>query len=81
MRDQSKALSALEAVERSEETTDRSENQKAARADTGTSAADQSTATKSRNLHVAAVERSRIASIGGLTALIWLVILVLMAWH
>jgi hypothetical protein len=81
MRDQSKALSALEAVDRSEETTSRSENQAAARADTGTSAADQSTATKSRNLHVAAVERGRIASIGGLTALIWLVILVLMAWH
>jgi len=30
---------------------------------------------------VAAVESGRVASIGGLTALIWLVILVLMAWH
>jgi hypothetical protein len=30
---------------------------------------------------VAAVERGRIASIGGVTALIWLVILVLMVWH
>jgi Predicted integral membrane protein (DUF2269) len=29
----------------------------------------------------AAVERGRIASFGGVTALIWLVILVLMAWH
>jgi hypothetical protein len=29
----------------------------------------------------AAVERGRIASIGGVTALIWLVILVLMVWH
>jgi len=32
-------------------------------------------------LNPAAVERGRIASIGGVTALIWLVILVLMAWH
>ena len=29
----------------------------------------------------AAVERGRIVSLGGVTALIWLVILVLMAWH
>src|SRR5712664_223184 len=29
----------------------------------------------------AAVERGRIASLGGLTALLWLVILVLMVWH
>jgi Predicted integral membrane protein (DUF2269) len=33
------------------------------------------------NLHTAAVERGRIASIGGVTAIIWLVILVLMVWH
>src|ERR1700733_1947438 len=33
------------------------------------------------DLHTAAVERGRIASMGGVTALIWLVILVLMAWH
>jgi len=33
------------------------------------------------DLHTAAVERGRIASIGGVTALIWLVILVLMVWH
>jgi len=31
--------------------------------------------------HTAAVERGRIATMGGVTALIWLVILVLMAWH
>ena len=29
----------------------------------------------------AAVERGRIASLGGLTALIWLVILIFMVWH
>jgi hypothetical protein len=33
------------------------------------------------DLNPAAVQRGRIASIGGVTALIWLVILVLMAWH
>ena len=32
-------------------------------------------------LRLAAVERGRIASLGGITALIWLVILVLMVWH
>jgi MFS family permease len=33
------------------------------------------------DIKVAAVERGRIASLGGVTALIWLVILVMMAWH
>ncbi len=33
------------------------------------------------SLQTAAVERGRIASMGGVTALIWLAILVLMAWH
>jgi hypothetical protein len=32
-------------------------------------------------LHLASVERGRIAMMGGLVALIWLVILVLMVWH
>lgn len=32
-------------------------------------------------VRLAAVERGRIASMGGVTALIWLVILVLMVWH
>jgi Ca2+/Na+ antiporter len=32
-------------------------------------------------LRLAAVERGRIASMGGITALIWLVILVMMVWH
>ena len=37
---------------------------------------------KASDLRVtAAVERGRIASLGGLTALIWLVILVFMVWH
>jgi Predicted integral membrane protein (DUF2269) len=33
------------------------------------------------DLRVAAVERGRIAMLGGVTSLIWLVILVLMIWH
>jgi Predicted integral membrane protein (DUF2269) len=33
------------------------------------------------DLQTAAVERGRIASMGGVTGLIWLAILVLMAWH
>ena len=33
------------------------------------------------DVKVAAVERGRIAALGGVTALIWLVILVLMVWH
>jgi len=32
-------------------------------------------------LRLAAVERGRIASLGGITAVIWLAILVLMVWH
>jgi hypothetical protein len=37
--------------------------------------------TMNPDMKIAAVERGRIASIGGVTALIWLVILVLMAWQ
>jgi Ca2+/Na+ antiporter len=33
------------------------------------------------DIKVAAVERGRIVAMGGVTALIWLVILVLMVWH
>jgi len=33
------------------------------------------------DIKVAAVERGRIAAMGGVTALIWLAILVLMVWH
>jgi uncharacterized Tic20 family protein len=39
------------------------------------------TAGTAGEFRIAAVERGRIASIGGVTALIWLVILVLMVWH
>ena len=46
----------------------------------GTRAAATTTAVAA-DVRLAAVERGRIASIGGVTALIWLVILVLMVWH
>jgi uncharacterized membrane protein len=39
------------------------------------------TAAVAADVRLAAVERGRIASIGGVTALIWLAILVLMVWH
>jgi hypothetical protein len=50
-------------------------------AETDAPAAAWQAAAVGRDLRVAAVERGRIASIGGLVALIWLVILVLMVWH
>ena len=74
LRDQRKALTALDAAE-------------------GAAAADaveesvhggaggEATATAAATDHRAAVERGRIASLGGLTALIWLVILIFMVWH
>lgn len=96
IRDQSKALAALQAADQAGgsvdgrttvavaaegEATSRSDDQGEAPAETSAVAAAQPAAAGGRDLHVAAVERGRIASIGGLTALIWLVILVLMAWH
>ena len=39
------------------------------------------TTDRKTGLRLAAVERGRIASMGGVTALIWLVILVMMVWH
>jgi hypothetical protein len=44
-------------------------------------AAPQTMVTVAADSRVAAVERGRIASFGGVTALIWLVILILMVWH
>jgi Ca2+/Na+ antiporter len=96
LRDQRKALAALEAADQAEgqvdghtaaamaaagEATSRSADSGESSTETGTPAIAGPAATVGRDLHVAAVERGRIASIGGLTALIWLVILVLMAWH
>jgi len=96
LRDQRKALAALEAVDRAEaqvdsrttaivattaETASPSEESGESPAETDAPATAGQAATVGRDLRVAAVERGRIASIGGLTALIWLVILVLMVWH
>jgi hypothetical protein len=39
------------------------------------------TPSQADDYRVAMVERGRIASIGGITSLIWLVILILMVWH
>jgi hypothetical protein len=39
------------------------------------------TATPVSNAPVAVVERGRISALGGVTALIWLVVLVFMVWH
>lgn len=86
MRDQSKALAALEAAKGAVatgpgEATGRSDESGEVPGETATPSTDQPAATVGDDLRVAAVERGRIASIGGLTALIWLAILVLMAWH
>lgn len=96
LRDQRKALAALEAADRAEaqvdsrttaivattaETASASEDSGESPAEADAPAAAGQAAAVGRDLRVAAVERGRIASIGGLVALIWLVILVLMVWH
>jgi hypothetical protein len=83
LRDQRKALATLDAAEGAAvadavEDIVRPEVTGEAAATRGGQAA----ATAAGDLRVAAaVERGRIASLGGLTALIWLVILVFMVWH
>jgi type VI protein secretion system component VasK len=72
LRDQRKALTALDAAEGAAVADAVEESVHGA-------AAGQATATATD--HRAAVERGRIASLGGLTALIWLVILIFMVWH
>ncbi len=87
MRDQRRALTALDAAEGAAvadavEDSVRPQVAGEPSADTGPAAitAPPGAATAA-SLHVAAVERGRIASFGGLTALIWLVTLVFMVWH
>jgi hypothetical protein len=92
MRDQRKALTALDAAEGAavadamEDSVRRGITGEAA-AQAGAAAGGQPAAiaapalTAADDLRLAAVERGRIASLGGLTALIWLVILVFMVWH
>jgi hypothetical protein len=87
MRDQGKALQALARAEveggRPGEDTVRSVESEPAPA-AAQAAGDVQPAAPSpaaADLRLAAVERGRIVSMGGLTALIWLVILVLMVWN
>ena len=92
LRDQRKALRALDAAEGAAAADAVNENVRgqAAATDAARSAAGsaQPAAGGGRPVtvaagdhHRAAVERGRIASLGGLTALIWLVILIFMVWH
>jgi uncharacterized membrane protein len=92
LRDQHKALRMLEAAEKgavpTAEDTPRSDDEEESAAETGAASDAKPAATGAHrvksvatDLKVAAVERGRIVSLGGLTALIWLVILVFMAWH
>ncbi len=91
LRDQRKALRALGAAEGVAVTDAVDESVRpaaatdAARAAAGsaqpTAGAGRPAAAAAGDHHRAAVERGRIASLGGLTALIWLVILIFMVWH
>jgi uncharacterized membrane protein len=93
MRDQRKALTALDAAEGAAvadamEDSVRPEVAGQAAAQPGPAAGGGQPAaitapalTVAGDLRLAAVERGRIASLGGLTSLIWLVILVFMVWH
>jgi hypothetical protein len=85
MRDQGKALQALARAEQegggSVEVSVRSAETAQAQAETDAAADAQPVVTVAADQRVAAVEVGRVASIGGVTTLIWLVILVLMAWH
>ena len=82
LRDQRKALTALDAAEGAavaDAMEDSVHGEVAGEGAAKTSAAGgKATATAD---HRAAVERGRIASLGGLTTLIWLVILIFMVWH
>ena len=86
LRDQRHALKALDAAEGAavavaDEATTRSVPEGEAGDESGAARVAQPAVTVAADGRVAAVERGRIASLGGVTALIWLVILVLMAWH
>jgi hypothetical protein len=86
MRDQRRALSALQAAEAGGVTTARSEYLEP-EAGGGTAASEDAPAATvtaiaaEQAARVAAVERGRIASMSGIVALIWLAVLVLMVWN
>jgi hypothetical protein len=87
MRDQRKALTALEVsagagvAESTRPDRAGSTGTTSAQAAAAGTASGGAAATAAADHHRAAVERGRIASLGGLTALIWLVILVFMVWQ
>jgi hypothetical protein len=77
LRDQHRAIGALEdaeadAADAAADAADKSEDLLGEASEPGAA---------HRELHLAHVERGRIASLGGVVALIWLVILVLMVWN
>jgi len=82
MNDQRKALTALAAAEGAADARLRSDDPDEGTEDDGAAAGgDQPGTTAAGELKIAAVERGRIASMSGITALIWLAILVLMVWN
>src|SRR5215471_16440936 len=82
MRDQRKALTALAAAEEAAGTRLRSDDSDQGTDEDGAAAGgDQPETTAAAEVKIAAVERGRIASMSGVTALIWLAILVLMVWN
>ena len=87
MRDQSRAIGALEAAQApaAEPQTEPAEATAAdvepAPAEPAAEATGTATATRVSAAHVASMERGRIASMAGVVSLIWLVILVLMIWN
>ena len=90
IRDQRKAMTALAAAEAPAAATVRSGEAETGTGSAGaaggggqpgTASAPTTTSTAvATDLHAAAVERGRIASMAGVTALIWLAILVMMVW-
>ena len=90
LRDQRRALRALDAAEEAApDTVDENVRGQAGATDAARAAAGSAQPAgggrpadaAAGDQHRAAVERGRIASLGGLTALIWLVILIFMVWH
>ena len=82
MNDQRKALTALAAAEEAADAGLRSDDPDKGTEEDGVAAGgDQPPATAAAESKIAAVERGRIASMSGVTALIWLAILVLMVWN
>jgi hypothetical protein len=89
MRDQTRAIGALEAAQAPAQAPQAEPGAAAATAadvepapaEPAAAAGTAATATQVPGAHVASMERGRIASMAGVVSLIWLVILVLMIWN